>query len=227
MKKSIIIGIVIGLVLSLIQIFVPYTKTIGTDRQFYRGWPLANQGVVGFNDSFHKPPINANTFINIPILILLAVAASLLTWFTVSRFGIIKGIRWYLFVGLIVGLLLGLGQIFYTSQELRPSPKLDMRTVPKNDPYCTQKVAYCGYCPKDRLEGYYCTLPPYSQILRGWPKKHDTYDTLSRYDTSPTLGLNIFLLTGAGLSIGALSGVVYTKSNTSKKTNKKSKTPRK
>lgn len=204
MKKAIFTGFIIGLLLGILQVVLVYTKTAPSlcfdatgevcvsseERNFYRGWPLNNVGQPGFNDSFHNPPIVSKTYVNIPIVIGMTVILSLLVFALLSSLRLSRSSYRILSLGILVGLLLGLSQIFYTQKVQRQSKPFDMSNVIA----CDQKVPGCGYCPEGQKNGNLCNLPPYEQTVRGWPLRHDTYDTLSRYDKSPTLALNIIII---------------------------------
>lgn len=113
----------------------------------------------------------------------------------------------YILTGVVIGLILGIGQIFYTKQVSRPTPPFDMTNVMP----CEQKVPGCGYCPEDQKEGSLCHLPPYQQRVRGWPLTHDTYDSLSRYDKSPTLLLNAIIILGGIITVSMLVGLILSR----------------
>ncbi len=118
----------------------------------------------------------------------------------------------FLALGVLIGLLLASGQLFYVRSETRPGPTFDMR---QNDPDAYgcegQKVITCGYCPPERLNGDFCTSEPYSQTVRGWPKRWDTYGSrfsLNKTDDSSVASTNAALLFAGSLAVFAGIGYV-------------------
>lgn len=209
------LGIFLGLLIGFLQTNLVYVKStspgtnvgIAVDNNvtFYRGWPLANAGMVGYNDSFHNPPKNSRTYSNIGFWVLATPVVLIALYVLLRQLALSRRAKIIIFVSIVVGMVLGGVQIFYTKNVLRPTPPFDMSLASD----CDQKVAGCGYCPELQKQGNFCTYPPFEQKVRGWPLSHDTYDQLSRYDKSPTLLMNFALISGSFTVVGALAGLVF------------------
>lgn len=221
MKKSLVVGMIIGLVLGIAQVFLVYTTTTsncsesqgqscaGSDViNFYRGWPLSTMGEPGYNDSFSNPPITSLTYINILIVLSIVTVVTVLISTLANKLEISHKSYMVLAAALIIGMILGIGQIFYSRNVQRQTQPFDMTDVIP----CEQKVPGCGYCPPEQKDGYFCNLPPHEQTVRGWPLSHDTYEGLSRYDKSPTLALNFVLIASFCVLIGGLGSLLIGRS---------------
>jgi len=218
MKKTLLVGLVLGLVLSVLQATVAYTKTTPLQCEtsntcsydnvkFYKGWPLARAGTPGGSDSYTKPSANFMTFLNVPFITLGSIAAVELVNKGLKRLKFNKKSKTILLAGVLAGVVLGAGQIYQVGKEQRQSLPMDMSLITYT---CEQKVPGCGFCPEAQKQGNLCTFPPVEREVRGWPLKHDTYTSLSRYDVAPHLMLNGLLFVTASTAI-TIVGLLYFK----------------
>lgn len=218
MKKKLIIGIAIGLALGLAQLFIPYSTNtpsknpIATEyhdgRQYFRGVPLKSQPAEPA--PMPSPPFSATTFINIPILILLSTGLVYATWPIVTVLTQTKRRRVITTTGLVLGLVLGVGQLYYYSTRTVSYPPVDITNLKMCTPE-TEDIDCNFVCKKENLKGKLCYISDVQADVRGWPYKHDTYKlgwSWNVYEVGPLLAVNFFLfLIATPLVFGTL-GVI-------------------
>lgn len=212
MKKKILIGLILGLGLGLSQLLIPYTTTssipVGSDivdgRRYFRGFPLQSEA-IGVSP-MPNPPITSKTFINILIFIVFGICLTLVISPLLSVLTKNKRRRIFTLTGFIIGLTLGIGQLYYfSSREVTfPPINLDKEVVctqGDTNPDCTR------ICLDENRQGNLCTVPSSRMDTRGWPYKHDTYKQgWNIYEVGPLLIVNtlIFIL-GTPLILGSIA----------------------
>lgn len=230
--KLVVAGLLVGLALGFAQTAITYVKTDpGPDRSmfqsdyverrhFYKGWPLATKATS--EDSNEKIPANAQTYANIAILAVATPVLFVALGFVLCRIVHDRRAAKFIAIGLVLGTAAGVSQVWYTSQR-QHAGFLYQPAVRSDGPCFTDStLAECRVCPTS-YQGNLCVAPAYQTSVRGWPLKHDTYDSLGRYDVSPSLLFNFLILSTMGGVIGGAAAKLTSTSTPKKKSVKKIK----
>lgn len=99
-----------------------------------------------------------------------------------------------LFLAILLGLLLGIAQIFYVRDKT--IQKVEVITPSA----CLAISPECGYCPGTEKDGL-CYSDEYTQKFRGWPLSNGSYGVNSTTDINARTYANIPIL--VALSVGS------------------------